>query len=462
MKKLSILMSVLVIFSIFLAACGSSDNGQENGTPTTGGLSQTAAPLPGTGATKAATTAAPKGTATAAATTAATKAATAAATTAAATGLPGTGNQGTGNAVLLSKMMEADVRMVGNTAGTGTGNTAGTPAATQAITGTATTNTENSAMAEGQSFGTVKDLVVNLCSESILYVIVDANSDLAGTRTNNLMIPYDALKWVNGNNPTSAGNEHGYFMLNSSVNASVIQKAPDVDVKTLDFNSSTWETTLTSYWSAYMKNTGKTNQPANCTFSTGMSSTGGNQVNATGTPAATQEMTTTTTVNMNGISDKGIVLASNLIGMKVNDNNGEDIGEVNDVIVLVNGAGLAATGGSATGNTGSSKSTGTPQATQKATMQATKQATQSSSGVPSTGSNPNGDLRYIVVGAGGILGIGEKNIPVPATALSYDANNNSLVVNVAKDDFSKSPTIDLDKLDSVNWSADIDTYWMTK
>jgi sporulation protein YlmC with PRC-barrel domain len=434
MKKFSILMSVLVILSMFLVACGAADDAEETLSPTTGAM-ETVEPIPGTGATAAATTAAPQATATEQATEEATQAAT---STAAATGLPGTGSQGTGNAVLLSVLMDADVRMVGNAGASGTRDQAGTPAATQAITGTATTDagTGNTGNADGQSFGTVEDLVVNLCTQEIHWVLVDADDDVAGERTNHLMIPYEALQWVRGNNPADADIDKGYFMLNGSVNASVIQGAPDVDVLLLDFNMTDWDVDLNAYWSTEIQGMDN-NQSANCTFSaTGMSGSTG------GTPAATEEqgMETTATVGMTGISEDGIVLASNLLGMNVMDTAGEDVGEVNDAVVLINGGGSASTG-----STGSAKST--------------PQATKSSSGAASTDSKMMGDLHYIVIGAGGILGIGEKNIPVPASALSYDETSNSLIVNMDSEAFSTSPTIELDDLDIVNWSVDIDAYW---
>jgi len=56
-----------------------------------------------------------------------------------------------------------------------------------------------------------------------------------------------------------------------------------------------------------------------------------------------------------------------------------------------------------------------------------------------------GSVAYAVLRFGGILGLGEKHIPVPWSALKYDLAIESYVVQLSDDDLAKAPSYAADK-----------------
>lgn len=434
MKKGTLLVGILIIFSLVLAACSTGEDTVTPASTSSLGLAtQDADGLPGTGATAGATTAATaQPSATAAATEAPTMSATEAMTgTADATAVPDTGSMA-GGAILLSDLLQADIRMSGMSDAMSS-----TPAATEEMGSPEATTTMGEGVLDGESIGSIRDIILDLCGGDLAYVIVDASADLVGEEEGAMLVPYDALKWV------STDEDSGHFTFVGNVSSAILQGAPTIDLDVIDFSTADWDREYRNYWSSEIEmDSGST---AGCAFASGMSGAGSM---ATESPDDSGMMSTET-AGSTGISDNGWVLASELIGWNVLDNAGVDLGEVNDAIVLT-GEGMA--------DTGSMSASSTAQATGEATAQVTAQATEAS---PSTGSSKSqGDLRYIVIGAGGLLGIGESNIPVPPSALSYDEGTNSLMVNLDQDTFSSAPSIDLDELDSVNWDLDIDEYWV--
>jgi len=54
----------------------------------------------------------------------------------------------------------------------------------------------------------------------------------------------------------------------------------------------------------------------------------------------------------------------------------------------------------------------------------------------------SGKIAYVVVSSGGVLGIGDKLHAVPAGAFSFDSADNNLVLNVSKERWKESPVFD--------------------
>lgn len=106
--------------------------------------------------------------------------------------------------------------------------------------------------------------------------------------------------------------------------------------------------------------------------------------------------------NMNATHAAMIDRASTIIGMAVQDPQGEKLGSINDV----------------------------------------------------TFDNTTGRVAYAVLGAGGVLGVGEKFYAIPWTALTFNAGANALILNVDKDKLKTAPSFDKN-----NWPDFTDQAW---
>lgn len=75
-----------------------------------------------------------------------------------------------------------------------------------------------------------------------------------------------------------------------------------------------------------------------------------------------------------------------------------------------------------------------------------------------------GQVAYGVLSFGGILGMGDKLFAVPWSALSIDAENKRLVLNVEKDRLKDAPGFDKDHWPNMadqTWSREIHSYYGT-
>lgn len=70
---------------------------------------------------------------------------------------------------------------------------------------------------------------------------------------------------------------------------------------------------------------------------------------------------------------------------------------------------------------------------------------------------PNGRIAYAVLSFGGFLGLGDKLFAVPWNALTLDADNKCFVLNVDKEVLKTAPGFDKD-----NWPAMADQSWATQ
>lgn len=73
----------------------------------------------------------------------------------------------------------------------------------------------------------------------------------------------------------------------------------------------------------------------------------------------------------------------------------------------------------------------------------------------------SGRVIYAVMSFGGFLGMGEKQHPLPWSALTYDENKGGFVVNLDKDKLQSAPTID--DYEDFEWTPDygrtVDKYY---
>lgn len=62
----------------------------------------------------------------------------------------------------------------------------------------------------------------------------------------------------------------------------------------------------------------------------------------------------------------------------------------------------------------------------------------------------SGKVRYVVLSSGGILGIGDKRVPLPWDTLTYDTTKGGYVTNTSRETLSKAPAYD--DREQVNWA----------
>jgi len=116
----------------------------------------------------------------------------------------------------------------------------------------------------------------------------------------------------------------------------------------------------------------------------------------TGQNSTTVQTTTTQTgssgLTVSGMDANNVMMASNLIGSKVYSNNNENVGDINDIII---------------GN--------------------------------------DGRVQGVVIGVGGFLGLGEKDVLLPLDRIQFSRdnnNNNRMIIADSKADLENAPAFD--------------------
>jgi sporulation protein YlmC with PRC-barrel domain len=126
----------------------------------------------------------------------------------------------------------------------------------------------------------------------------------------------------------------------------------------------------------------------------------------------TPEETPVTTPEGEAFLDTNPNFASDLIGLGVRNQQGDNLGEINELVI----------------------------------------------------DRENGDIHYAVVGAGGFLGIGERLILVPFAALDIDPRaqevDQLVHLNVDQQVLTDAPNFDdLPDVNAADWDADVRSYW---
>ncbi len=69
----------------------------------------------------------------------------------------------------------------------------------------------------------------------------------------------------------------------------------------------------------------------------------------------------------------------------------------------------------------------------------------------------DGQVRYVVMGCGGMFGFGEDNFPLPWDGLTYDTKLDGYKLNgVSKEDFQREKAPSYGRNEQPNWSDDYD------
>lgn len=77
----------------------------------------------------------------------------------------------------------------------------------------------------------------------------------------------------------------------------------------------------------------------------------------------------------------------------------------------------------------------------------------------------SGNIRYVVLSFGGILGIGNKLFAVPWNAINYNVEENAFILDVEKEILKKAPGFEQDNPPNYadqKWGKSIYEYYQTK
>lgn len=423
MKKLRItLLSSIVVISMILAACSSSGN--NNGTP--------AATVPGSS-----TTSQPTGSASQMpGSTPSAQVTQPAETTAPAASQP---------AVTTSPVTQP--------AATETQPAGGTPSSTQALPSTGAvdpglvSNLTNFQVVnqQNQQLGTAKDLVLNLDTKKVDYIVLSVGGFL-GIGSADIPVPWDAFE-MNGSSVMSgtSGSQPNSLTLNVSKN--VISQAPQLDTSAMpEINQSSpgWDSKYKSYWQSQLSAggaaTGST-APGTPAATQAATQPATQMPSATASPLASPQVTATTGVTSTA-KLTGVILASKMLNANIEDSSGQSIGSIADVVVDISTgdvqyAVISHTGGGT--SSGNPSSSGTSSATQSSssTQPASTQA-------PSTSAGQN------------------QWTPVPLETLGWDAQNQAFTLNVDQQTLINAPSFapgQFPNTQQSGWDSDIQSYW---
>jgi sporulation protein YlmC with PRC-barrel domain len=448
MRKLSILLSLVVIFSFILAACGGVEEQPTEAVVETPSLG---AELPDTGIT---------GTETAEViTTEAPAAAEVEAPTLAATETTGR--------LLAETPAVAETAMPGS--GVMTTPFGGFPpfglADPSRLTTLMTFEVRN---ANGDTLATVDDMVIDLGSSQILHVVL-ASGGFLGIGESLIPVPWDIMQ-VNPECVTAAmsgmgtttggaaatgtpgaagsastGADTCFFLLN--VDDETLRNAPNVDLDNLpDHNTPDWDIEFNTYW----ETTGGTT---------------GSEMETTATPGAGETTSTATPTpgGTTGAQTGSLILASDLLGMEVTGSTVSSGGTTGGPT-----AGAAVTETSAAGGTsGTAAGTATP-GTGETTGGLTGQG--EALGVVSDAvvDLQTGMIRYLLVAVDSTTpGTTGSLVPVPAQAFQAggDTQTQMLTLNVEPSVLTGAPAFEEGTFPNATvegWDAELNTYWETQ
>jgi sporulation protein YlmC with PRC-barrel domain len=244
-----------------------------------------------------------------------------------------------------------------------------------------------------EQVGSVEDVVLDFDQEQVDYILVEVGGFL-GIGSKTVAIPYDRLQ-LQIAGEAGADDENAFIV---QATAEELEQAPEFDaglLPELGEPAADWDAEIESFW------------------------VGG--VTTEETPVAT-EVATEEPVATEAVTEEpgavaeaelqGVILASDLLGMTLRNSDGDDIGQVEDVVVD-----------------------------------------------PDTG-----EIRYLVISTN-LEELDGNWVAVPSQAFSVNADDDVLVLNVSQDVLVSAPNFGEDEFPDTSvegWDADLETFWQTE
>jgi sporulation protein YlmC with PRC-barrel domain len=360
---------------------------------------------------------------------------------------------------------------------------------------------------DGEQIGEVDDIILDLDNTRVAYVIVDTSGfgDLGDRK---ILVPWNSLQLQTGTGDTTGGQPNAFIL---QTDQDTFNNAPDFDLSSLPpmgQPAGSWDTDISSYWQNGGTGTGGTGLAtatagagtglATATTGTGSGTGTGLATATSGTGTGGTGLATATVGTGTGLATatagtgtgtgtgtgagtgtgttalQGVVLASDVLGSTVTlGGQGTGTG--------TGGTGLAtATAGTGTGlataTAGTGSGTGTGSATSTATTGTggTGLATATAGTGTGTGTSEGtmaatiedmildpttGDILYVVLNtnAGN-----EQLIPVPLSMFQWDGSTQGFVLTADTTMLQNAPSFpngEFPDTTASGWNSEFDTYW---
>ena len=312
---------------------------------------------------------------------------------------------------------------------------------------------------DGEQIGDVEDMVLDMDSTTVAYVIVGTGGFLdLGERE--VLVPWDSLQLQTSTGDTTGGQQN-VFILQTDLDT--FRNAPDFDLTSnlpqAGQPVAAWDVDIRNYWQGGSAGTGGTaNTPAageTAAPGTGQG-TDTTQATATADPAqgGTAVATATTgadqgtgTATGQGQALQGVVLASDVLGSTITLSPGQGQGQDQN-------QGQATTDPNATANPNATATTGTDQGQGVGNIQGSID--------DMIVAVDTGEIQYVVVDA--TLAEGQRWIPVPLNVIQWDATNGAFVINANPATFQQAPFFENSQYPDTTisgWDTEFDTFWQS-
>ena len=314
---------------------------------------------------------------------------------------------------------------------------------------------------DGEQIGDVNDMILNLDDPRVVYVIVGTGGFLdLGER--DILVPWNSLQLQTGTGDTTGGQQNA-FVLQGDVE--VFRNAPDFDLGSLPEMgqpAADWDVDIRTYWESGGTAGGTANTPAANETATEE----GQATEEATEPAATDQGTATQGAGAGqgqgqAQALQGVVLASEVLGSTVNlGTQGQGTGTGTDQGTATADPNAGAGQGTATAAPGGT-GTETPAAGTGGTGQGTTDQGATTGTIEDMITDiDTGNILYIVVAA--TLAEEERWIPVPLGLFQWDGTTGGFNLNADATVLQNAPFFANGQFPDTTtggWNADIDTFW---
>jgi sporulation protein YlmC with PRC-barrel domain len=314
---------------------------------------------------------------------------------------------------------------------------------------------------DGEQIGEVDDMVLDLDNSQVAYVVVGTGGFLdLGER--DILVPWNQLQLQTGTGDNTGGQQNA-FILQTDVDA--FRNAPDFDLSSIPQmgqSANDWDFDIRTYWENPGAGTGTGTGTATATPG---GAAVGTATSTTGTDTGTAQATATTTTGTGtgpGQALQGVALATDVLGSTINwgaqgqgTSTGIGNGQATATTEAGTGTGVATAtpGGAAVGTATTTTGTG-------GTGVGTDQGNTTGTIEDMIIDTDNGDILYIVIMAS--FADGERWIPIPLNLFQWNGAAGAFTLNVDATALQNAPSFQDDQFpdtSTAGWNSEFDTFW---
>jgi sporulation protein YlmC with PRC-barrel domain len=324
---------------------------------------------------------------------------------------------------------------------------------------------------DGEQIGEVDDIVLDLDNKRVAYVVVGTGGFLdLGER--NILVPWDMLELQIGTGETTGGQQNAFVLTGD---LEIFRNAPNFDLGNLPEAgqpADDWDVDIRTYWESggttggagtavpEMTATGQGTDQATATMEAGQGAATATATAGTGADAGVATATAGTGTGQStgqGQTLQGVILASNVLGAPITlspgqgSGSGTDTGQATATVEAGQGAATATPGtgagaatATATAGTGTGQGVGNIEGTVDDVI----------------GDVGTGEVQYFVIDV--TLDEGERLVPVPVGLIGWDANNGAFLLNANPAMLRDAPSFENGQYPDTTasgWNTEINAFW---